>query len=169
MTKWILLIWVVSYNAFGQQEPVFVPDTVGCLSLSPMPMKSNWEGATEVVTVDSVKVQASIDSAYQLADGTWQLVEIRGGWTMSEKPSQEVKIKLDRQGNGVIYENGKSSTTFQISLYRTANVFYFPIRQQGKAFFFHRCKTSYFLVCQEALVMTERMGDGNTFVFKRVH
>lgn len=120
---------------------------------------------------DSVATQASLDSIATLMVGRWSLRIIESGWASPKKPEKVVELVLDRQGKGIIYEDGQSVATIQFFTRRRYAMVRFDIKQEGKSIIrldVSQRSGGILRVCDEKLFVGNGYADGTLYAFRRI-
>ncbi|AUD04131.1 hypothetical protein CWM47_21225 [Spirosoma pollinicola] len=103
--------------------------------------------------------------------GRWELVEVGGGWGPNRKPYRVVELVINQKREGVVYENGVETATFQLTLKMRLNTVWFRINQQGKSIFklpLGPNRWGLMSLCGEKLGLSDSYADGYAYAFRRV-
>ena len=120
---------------------------------------------------DSVAIHANLDSIATLMVGRWSLRIIESGWASPKKPERVVELVLDRQGKGVIYEDGQSVATVELFLRRVWAMVRFDVKQQGQSIIrldVSQRSGGILRVCDERLFIGNGYADGTLYAFRRL-
>jgi hypothetical protein len=127
--------------------------------------------------LDSIAIQSAIDSITSLISGRWELIETHhDAYNPIRKPDYPTKMTLDKQGNGVIYQNNQVKATFQLTIVLFYGFFRFNISEEGRQFFYlppyrRRNFTAYqggITACGQRLLISGVRSSSIGFVFKRI-
>lgn len=161
MKKWLIFVsvfFIESYTwSLAQVIPGSTDPTVECpfVKLS--------------VGLDSTGLRLAMDSISKVLSGQWKLVEVAGGWHTARKPSKVVKMLLDSQGRGMIYEEGQRVSTYQLTLNEFYRYMRFSIiEKEGTFFDFSPKSRGYLRLCQQTLILRVNAAEGEAYVFERV-
>lgn len=143
-------------------------------------VQSSWVNVDESLSchpprlslaLDSMPTQCrlALDSVTRLAVGHWQLTEIRGGWSGASKPSAPVELQLNGQLEGALFEGGRRALECKFTLSTRYGYVRTTIDGQGASFFNLSPKVKgSFRVCDQKLVISQYLGDGLAFHFKKM-
>ncbi|SFF41340.1 hypothetical protein, partial [Spirosoma endophyticum] len=92
-----------------------------------------WKPCPLIPTTDSTTFQKTLDSVANFLPGRWELVEIGGGWGPNQKPYRVVELVINQKREGIVYENGLETATFQLTMKMRLNTVWFRINQQGES------------------------------------
>jgi hypothetical protein len=121
------------------------------------------------VDLDSSARQIALDSVMNRISGRWQLIQIHGGWSKAHKPYWSTEMILNRQGQGIIYENGKLTLTYKLVLSTSWNYVRCAIIGESKPFFRLNSRAKGIIrLCDQILTIDQNLGDGEVFVFSRL-
>lgn len=127
--------------------------------------------------LDSIATQSAIDSLTSLISGRWELMETHhDAYNPVRKPGCPTEMTLDRQGNGVIYQNNQLEATFQLTVVLYYGFFRFNISEEGRQFFnlppYRRGKLTAnqggITACGQRLLISGVRSSSVGFVFKRI-
>lgn len=117
---------------------------------------------------DSVAIQASLDSIAGLMTGHWSLRIIEGGWIPAREPEKVVELTLDRQGQGVIYQDGQLAASIKLSIRRLWGMVRFDLKQEGLSIIelsVSKQRGGILSVCGEKLFITD---ERTLYAFRRI-
>ena len=120
---------------------------------------------------DSVAVKTSLDSIAMQMAGRWSLRIIESGWTAGRKPEKAVELLLDRQGKGVIYEDGQAVASIEFFIRRVWAMVRFDLKQQGQSIIrldVSKRNGGGLHVCDEKLFISNGYADGTMYAFRRL-
>lgn len=122
------------------------------------------------LALDSLPMQRrlALDSVTRLAVGRWRLTEIKGGWSGGSKSSTLIELQLTKQLEGVIIENGGKPSKCRFTLSTRYGYIRTTIDGPGASFFNLSPKVKgSFRVCDQELIISQHLGDGLAFHFRR--
>lgn len=121
-----------------------------------------------IYVADSVAIQASLDSIAVLMTGRWSLRIIEGRGISARKPEKVVELALDRQGQGVIYQDGQLVASIELSVRRLWGMVRFDLKQEGKSIIelsVRKPNGGLLSVCGEKLFITD---ERTLYAFRRM-
>lgn len=123
------------------------------------------------LALDSLPTQRrlALDSVTRLAVGRWRLTEIRGGWSGVSKPVTATELQLNEQLEGMLFEGGNQSLKCKFTLSTRYGYVRTTIDGRGASFFNLSSKVKgSFRVCDQELIISQYLGDGLAFCFRRI-
>lgn len=120
---------------------------------------------------DTVARELTLDSMRVRITGRWRLVEIGSGWASPHSPGKVIELELNRQGKGLIYEQGQLVAQIQLTLRRSYDLIFFRIEQQGQSVFHFATMSRHgglINACPQNLVIGNGRADGTAFAFRRI-
>lgn len=119
--------------------------------------------------LDATAQKASVDSVTYKLSGEWQLIEVRSTSYKPEKVPQLVKMTIDQNKQGKVYQNGKQSSTLNLTLSRGVNRIDLAFTEDGrKPFFGILHNKGHLLICDDLLLVHSARSDETEYVFKRL-
>lgn len=134
---------------------------------------------------DSARYKAVLDLVNNLLIGQWQLIDIgTKTYTVMPTPEDSIKMSVDKQGNSIVYGQGKQLVNFQLGAGINFNNLRCVISEAGRAYFHLRTNRmskgqeelsqgpilypNGLRVCEDYLELYAFTSAGPYYVFKRL-